>query len=142
MPNLSLRQCCVEGMTSERNGFNSLLVSSHSSQFAHFQCHGGDAVVRPGCTSGLVFNERKRACDYRVNVPECGGEESNNDLPGLYIPQLIEKYARMSIERKREHLECFMKPYSFQISFKILLYVGLCSNLDVSCLVARHSAGG
>ncbi|PAV56041.1 hypothetical protein WR25_06494 [Diploscapter pachys] len=45
------------------------------------QCHGGDAVVRPGCTSGLVFNERKRACDYRVNVPECGGEESNNDLP-------------------------------------------------------------
>ncbi|PAV58311.1 hypothetical protein WR25_02217 [Diploscapter pachys] len=45
------------------------------------QCHGGDAVVRPGCTSGLVFNERKRACDYRVNVPECGGEETNNDLP-------------------------------------------------------------
>ncbi|PAV70644.1 hypothetical protein WR25_02047 [Diploscapter pachys] len=44
------------------------------------QCHGGDAIVYPGCTSGLVFNERKLACDYRVNVPECDIEKSN-DLP-------------------------------------------------------------
>ena len=136
-------------MTSERNGFNLLLVSSTT--ITHLQCRGGDAVVRPGCTSGLVFNEKKQACDYRVNVPECGAEESN-DLPGLLctILQLIDKYMLECVDREREgrtfrvvfHEIVVVMLFPNSILNILHVSLGFCSDLGVSCLVARHSAGG
>lgn len=42
------------------------------------QCFGGEMFVHEGCTSGLVFNEKSRQCDYRQNVPGC--EEQQHDI--------------------------------------------------------------